>query len=360
MKNISIFSFFSGIGFLDLGFEKNEFNIKFVNDINNKYLEYYAYSRKLLNIKKTEYDFLNENAENFLYNNILYDYINNSKNNNEIIGFIGGPPCPDFSIGGKNAGHEGEKGKLTKTYFDIILKYEPDFFVFENVEGLWKTKNHKIFYEEQKQNILENNYFVFDTITNSLEYGVPQNRNRIFLIGFNKKTFENKQTKEFIWNTTENHKLIEIKNKSWPTINNFKENSKLEMPIDIFYDLTIEYAFIKNDVYNHKNTNMFFTPKSDKFSIIPEGQTKNKCFKRLHRWRYSPTACYGNNEVHLHPYKKRRISVAEALAIQSLPKEFILPENMPLTDSFKTIGNGVPYLLANNIAKNIKDFIKND
>ncbi len=43
-------------------------------------------------------------------------------------------------------------------------------------------------------------------------------------------------------------------------------------------------------------------------------------YKRLHRWRYSPTACYGNNEVHLHPYKPRRISVAEALAIQSLPQ----------------------------------------
>ncbi len=44
----------------------------------------------------------------------------------------------------------------------------------------------------------------------------------------------------------------------------------------------------------------------------------------LHRWRYSPTVAYGNNEVHLHLYLARRISVAEALAIQSLPKEYVI------------------------------------
>ena len=80
-------------------------------------------------------------------------------------------------------------------------------------------------------------------------------------------------------------------------------------------------------------------------------------FKRLHRWRYSPTAAYGNNEVHLHPYKPRRISVAEALAIQSLPKEFEIPINTSLSDAFKTIGNGVPYLAAKAIANNIYDYI---
>ncbi|HAA27826.1 MAG TPA: modification methylase NmeDIP, partial [Cyanobacteria bacterium UBA8553] len=72
---------------------------------------------------------------------------------------------------------------------------------------------------------------------------------------------------------------------------------------------------------------------------------------------YSPTACYGNNEVHLHPYKVRRLSVAEALSIQSLPKNFVLPENMSLTAMFKTIGNGVPYLASKGIARTIKDFL---
>ena len=68
-------------------------------------------------------------------------------------------------------------------------------------------------------------------------------------------------------------------------------------------------------------------------------------------------ACYGNNEVHLHPYKERRISASEALAIQSLPKEFEIPENISLTDMFKSIGNGVPYLAAYGLANTILDFI---
>ncbi len=93
---------------------------------------------------------------------------------------------------------------------------------------------------------------------------------------------------------------------------------------------------------------------------LEEGDANKKSYKRIHRWRYSPTAAYGNNEVHLHPYKARRLSVAECLAIQSLPKEFILPPDMSLSDSFKTIGNGVPFLLSYGIAKTIRDFLENN
>ena len=59
----------------------------------------------------------------------------------------------------------------------------------------------------------------------------------------------------------------------------------------------------------------------------------------------------------MHPYKERRLTVAEALALQSLPKEFALPPEMSLTDKFKTTGNGVPFLLAQGIAKTINDFL---
>jgi DNA (cytosine-5)-methyltransferase 1 len=90
---------------------------------------------------------------------------------------------------------------------------------------------------------------------------------------------------------------------------------------------------------------------------VEEGDDSKKSYKRIHRWRYSPTVCYGNNEVHLHPYKERRLSVSEALALQSLPKEFELPPDMSLTDKFKTTGNGVPFLLAQGIAQTIKDFM---
>lgn len=90
---------------------------------------------------------------------------------------------------------------------------------------------------------------------------------------------------------------------------------------------------------------------------VAEGDDSKKSYKRLHRWRYSPTAVYGNNEVHLHPYKPRRLTVAEALAIQSLPKAFELPAYMTLSNMFKTVGNGVPYLAAYGIAKSILAYL---
>ena len=91
---------------------------------------------------------------------------------------------------------------------------------------------------------------------------------------------------------------------------------------------------------------------------VEEGDVSRKSFKRLHRWRYSPTAAYGNNEVHLHPYRSRRLTVAEAMAIQSLPKWFELPPNLALTEKFKMIGNGVPYLMAFELANTIRDFFQ--
>ena len=91
---------------------------------------------------------------------------------------------------------------------------------------------------------------------------------------------------------------------------------------------------------------------------IGEGETNRPSFKRLHRFKYSPTACYGNNEVHLHPYKHRRLSVRETLRIQGVEDTYVLPPELPLTKKFKMIGNGVPVPLAEAVANAVKDFIK--
>jgi DNA (cytosine-5)-methyltransferase 1 len=91
--------------------------------------------------------------------------------------------------------------------------------------------------------------------------------------------------------------------------------------------------------------------------IVEEGDVSRKSYKRLHRWRYSPTVAYGNNEVHLHPYKPRRLTAAEALALQTLPKDFILPKEMTLSDKFKTIGNGVPFVMSKAVATTISEYL---
>lgn len=121
----------------------------------------------------------------------------------------------------------------------------------------------------------------------------------------------------------------------------------------------IQYWFEKNRVEIHANANNYFTPKAglNRMQTIDEGDVSKKSYKRLHRWRYSPTAAYGNNEVHLHPYKARRLSVAEVLAVQSAPMEFELPKTMSLTDMFKTVGNGVPVLMAEKVGEELRKLI---
>lgn len=86
----------------------------------------------------------------------------------------------------------------------------------------------------------------------------------------------------------------------------------------------------------------FFNPVSAQFSVRDEGDVAFKSFKRLHRYRFSPTAWYGNNEVHLRPWKPRRLSVREAMRIQSIPDEYVVPAGAPLSSKFKMICNGVP------------------
>ena len=103
---------------------------------------------------------------------------------------------------------------------------------------------------------------------------------------------------------------------------------------------------------------IFNTVANNKFVSIAEGDTSKKSFKRLHRWRYSPTAAYGNNEVHLHPYQPRRISIAEALSIQSLPVWFEVLPTLSLSASLNG-WNGVPYLLAMELPWNCRDGLKN-
>ena len=61
--------------------------------------------------------------------------------------------------------------------------------------------------------------------------------------------------------------------------------------------------------------------------------------------------------MHLHPYELRRISVAEAMAIQSLPRNFYMNPHVSLSSKFKMIGNGVPYLLGKGIAQDIFEYL---
>lgn len=365
---MNIFSFFSGAGFLDLGFElSGHFNVVYVNEFHKAFNDVYRYARKKMGIDEPIYGHHVEDITKIIDSeelDILKKQVMESKDK-FLTGIIGGPPCPDFSVAGKNRGKEGENGKLSGTYVSLICETLPDFFLFENVKGLYRTAKHREFFEHLKEKLVKAGYLLTEQLINSIEFGAPQDRDRIILIGFRKDIakdlnlpFKDSQLLEFDWNRNKTYSR-DVFNLPWPTTTPYREDSVLAIPDGIIKELTVQYWWNKNDVLNHPNSNMFFKPRAGlyRFQSKDEGDDKKKCYKRLHRWRYSPTVAYGNNEVHIHPYKPRRISVAEALALQSLPKEFELPTTMTLTDAFKTIGNGVPYMAALGIAKNLFDYI---
>jgi len=371
---ISLFSFFSGAGFLDLGFEDAGFQVDFVNEIHSPFLEAYKHSRTKLDSIPPRHGYYDCDIVKFLNSKswALREMVWHSRRATDLVGFVGGPPCPDFSVGGKNKGRKGDKGKLSEAYIQIITQQRPDFFVFENVKGLWRTKKHRAFYEELKQQLTASGYVLTEKLINSIEYDVPQDRERIILIGFQYHVlrdlgieFESNAKCMpdgiFPWNEHISRTVENVFNRPWPETAPYDPEIERDPPSRILKSLTVEHWFhVRNKTDEHPNSVHHFKPRAglSKFQSVDEGDVSRKSYKRLHRWRYSPTAAYGNNEVHIHPYRPRRLTVAEALAIQSLPKQYELPADMSLTDMFKTIGNGVPYLAAKGLARTIQGFVE--
>lgn len=333
-------------------------------------MDTYKYSREKMGIEIPEFGYHLGDVAKYLEADQVKELkteLKNAKEKCKLVGFIGGPPCPDFSVGGKNKGREGDNGKLTKTYIDLISKIKPDFFLFENVKGLYSTVKHRVFFEEMKEKLRRSGYCITERLINALEYGAPQNRERIILIGFRTSVLKNYKVKVknndvlpgFNWEEHLLYSMEQIQEFPWPTENTFENNGVRECPQGVPRDLTVEYWFQKNNVISHPNAMNYFQPRAGlaRFQTVAEGDDSKKSYKRPHRWRYSPTAAYGNNEVHLHPYKERRLSVAEALAIQSLPVEYEVPSELTLSDMFKTVGNGVPFLAAKGLANTIHDYV---
>lgn len=183
---LSVCSFYAGVGILDLAFAQSGFEVVLVNEFDRDFARGYQFAHARMGVPKPRYGMLRTSAERFVADKAyLRGCLDSERARGRAVGFIGGPPCPDFSVAGKNHGAEGSNGRLTRIYFDLIEAYSPDFFVFENVKGLTKTAKHRVFFDEQKEKMTEAGYLLFEALLNSLEFGVPQSRDRVFLIGIN-------------------------------------------------------------------------------------------------------------------------------------------------------------------------------
>ncbi|MEX0598781.1 MAG: DNA cytosine methyltransferase [Candidatus Paceibacterota bacterium] len=350
---IPIISFFTGGGFLDMGFEKAGFEITYTNENDKDFAKFY--SEGMSNWAGKNREISSTDSITNISNNEIKSQIKS-----DLFGVIGGPPCQDFSIRGSKAGFEGIRGTLTFHFYEKIMDLKPTFFLMENVPGLVllnKTKKH--FYS--LLDLFREEYFISDKALNSLHYGVPQSRERLFIFGI-RKAFIN------------NHELNSLNNSwfPWPIPlypnaetsfnwsepkSRYKKNDLPTPPTELCVISVIEEQD-ESGSNNIPNMNEYFNlRKPEKIKKIEEGDTYRPSFKKLHRNKYSPTACYGNNEVHLHPYLNRRISVRESLRIQGVSDNYIINSPGKLSKKFKMIGNGVPVPLAYHIASSIKDFI---
>jgi DNA (cytosine-5)-methyltransferase 1 len=363
---IPLLSFFTGGGFLDIGFELAGFDIAWTNEIKPAFADMHASGiaswRASRNVQSNQPHEISSrlSIEDLQSQQVLEMAFPAGKP--RIFGIIGGSPCPDFSVAGSNAGVDGDRGKLTQVFVNMICAVRPTFFVMENVPGLYRQKKHKPYLERILAQFSEGSdgYIVDHKILNALEFGVPQERERLFLVGFQKKYLASTFASRMLlngghWYPWPEARFPHAKELAWPTISPLG-NSEVSKPDDIPLELTV-YPLLTDGVMELPNGNETFAAYSPKFWQIAEGDVSGKSFKRLHRYRYSPTAWYGNNEVHIHPWEPRRLSVREALRIQTVPDEYVIPADFSLTDKFKMITNGVPCRLAEHVALSVRDFI---
>ncbi|WP_181454777.1 DNA cytosine methyltransferase [Paenibacillus dendritiformis] len=378
-KVFSVLSLFSGGGLLDLGFINKGFQIEHALEINEKFIQGYNFAMDYyMNYSKREIIksklIVHKSINNIMDVSEKHTQIKIGNQYKGLTGIIGGPPCQDYSIGGQNKGLEGERGRLILSYLRLVQLVKPKFIFFENVEGLYKTRRHRkgFLYLIERLNVL--GYELWYDIINPLTYGLPQDRARVIVVGFrndivNKLKDEGyivSHDNDLLKNSNQNNFVFKWpkirfnnpkKDVQWPTMWEFQSESNIQEILRIsreYKSIQVSTAFegLTNEI---PNQNEFFNPRSSKFWTIAEGDTYRKSFKRLHRYRYSPTVAYGNNEVHLHPTEARRLSVREALRLQTVPDEYVLPSYLTLTTKFKMISNGVPTAQAELIAGEIRE-----
>ena len=374
-RSIPILSMFTGGGFLDIGFQNAGFDTIWHNEFSEEFVRGFEFGMASMGASERAARIQNQRSIIDVGPNEIRREAFGGGGAPSIFGAIGGPPCPDFSVGGKNRGAHGDRGRLSQVYASRIIELQPTFFLFENVPGLLRTAKHRQFLIALIQQLAQH-YLLDIRVLNALEYGVPQDRERVMVVGLRKdwarknipsapkaqdaaemvhsarntrepSLFDHRQS-WFPWSRF--RKFPDAKRAyHWPDVSPF--GSSPERPLDCPEELMVGPLICDPSIQSLQNGTEGFLPYSRKMNEISEGDVSRKSFKRLHRWRYSPAVAYGNNEVHLHPAFPRRLTVREALRIQTVPDAYSLPADMSLSAKFKTIGNGVPVLLAEAIAK---------
>ena len=329
---MKVISLFSGAGGLDLGFEKAGFEIAMANEYDKTIWATYEKNHKAPLIKG---DIRNIKESDFP---------------SDIDGIIGGPPCQSWSEAGSLRGINDSRGQLFFDYIRILKDKKPKFFLAENVSGMLANRH-----SEAVQNILgmfkECGYDVSVTLVNASDYGVPQDRKRVFYIGFKndlnvKFQFPSPTTASSESKKTLKDAIGDLHGKEIPALSKNKTNGKLEILNHEYFIGAYSTIFMSRNRVRSWNEPAFTVQASGRqCQLHPQAPKMEKI--GLNKCQFVE----GKENLY------RRLTVRECARVQGFPDdfEFIYQD---IDDGYKMVGNAVPVELARIVAESIREQIE--
>lgn len=280
--------FRGGFEFLGNYYEKLFFDIVWANEINPKACSTYSF-----------------NLGNHVHCGDIWDFMDSLPTRADVV--IGGFPCQDISINGKQAGLDGKRSGLYRAMVEVVKRANPQVFVAENVKGLL-MKRHREALHRVFQDFAGLGYEVSHKLYHAADFGVPQTRERVFIVGT-------------------------------------KPGLNFCHPQEIFSQS--DHVSAKQAI-----ADLEFLPEDETINHIWSKANKSpeQGNRRLKPGRPGYTIraeCHGNIQFHYN--QPRRISMREAARIQSFPDNFFFQAKLRETE--RQIGNAVPPVLAWHIAK---------
>lgn len=329
---LNFISLFTGAGGLDIGFKEAGHNCLLASDIMKEAELTYSYNYPSV-------PFFREDIRQ-----IPLDKFKKVIGDKEVDVIIGGPPCQGFSnMGNKNS--SDPRNYLFENYVSLVNTFKPKCFLFENVKGLL-TMFEGRFFENIVNSFLSIGYSISYTLIDSSLYGVPQKRERVFLMG-----------------TRLQHKKFNFPKPDVKPYGFLKSFKNVGDAINDLADFENE-EFPNHIILNHSDI------VKRRYELIPEGgklpkpedlpediRRKNfgNTYTRLDRKTISSTIVPGNNALPVHPYLARSLTPREAARIQTFPDDFIFKGDR--RSQCILVGNAVPPLLAAKLADSIDKFI---
>jgi len=323
---MKIASFFSGAGGLDLGFSNAGFNLAFANDNWNGCWETFEKNHNHIIYKKSITEISPEEIP-------------------QVVGFVGGPPCQSWSLAGAMKGINDSRGKLFYNYIELIKAKQPLFFLAENVAGILSDKHLPEFKKIIKA-FKEIGYNVTYQLVNAKDFGVPQDRKRVIIVGYHDKLGKSFEFPK----PTNSQVFLKDAIGDLPPPKSAKDKNKTNGKTEILNHEYMNGGF--SSMYMSRNRVRSWDEHS--FTIQAGGR-----HAPIHPQAPKMKFIEQNKRIFV-PGKEnlyRRLSVRECARIQTFPDDFEFVYT-DVADGYKMIGNAVPVKLAEVIASKIMEDIR--